>query len=198
MSNISTLPVQNGTVMLSAATLTYIEKYKSFARQTAESIIGLAQTLIEAEEHLDPVDFESFCREVGVPKGSSTYKKLRAIGYRASRFEPFVDNLPNTWTTIYKLAKLEPDEFDRVTPILSPFVTAKAIDEAIGLNAKKMQHSSNSAPDIKISLNSMSVADIVELCEFLSDCKNRYGFQLDLTDTLQQQILKFHKQSLAA
>jgi len=32
--------------------MTYIERYRSFARKTAESVIELARTLVEAEETL--------------------------------------------------------------------------------------------------------------------------------------------------
>lgn len=197
MSNISTLPVQNGTTLLTPATLTYVERYQSFARRTAESIIGLALTLIEAEENLNSGDFEAFCNAIAVPKGGSTYKKLRTIGNNATRFEPFVENLPNTWTTIYKLAKLEPDEFDRVTAILSPFVSAKAIDEAIGSKSQRSPQSLSNV-DVKISLDDLVSVEKEKVFSVLLDLKERYGFTLDISEDFEKQILQFHRQALAA
>ena len=47
------------------------------------------------------------------PKGT-TARKLKEIGEKLTRFQPYLEKLPNTWTTIYVLAKMDDHEFQRV------------------------------------------------------------------------------------
>ena len=128
------LKVPNGTETLSAEVARYVDRYRGFARQTAAGIIGLATTLVEAEEKLSPAEFKIFCELVGIPKGGAIYKKFTKIGQAATRFEPYMEKLPSNWTTVYKLAALPPDKFDRVAQSLTPFITAREIDEKIELD----------------------------------------------------------------
>src|ERR1019366_4614715 len=97
-------------------------------------IIGLAMTLVEAEEKLSTAEFKIFCELVGIPKGGPIYKKFTKIGEAATRFKPYMEKLPANWTTLYKLASLPPDKFDRVAQSLTPFITAREIDENIELD----------------------------------------------------------------
>ena len=92
----------------------------------------MAQTLAEARETLNGVDFSLFCDEVGTSKGSLTFSKPLEFADNAVRFQPFVDRLPNTWTTIYKLAKLPDEQFERVSASLIPFITAREINQIVG------------------------------------------------------------------
>jgi hypothetical protein len=128
------LKVPNGTETLSAEVARYVDRYRGFPRQTADGIIGLAMTLVEAEEKLSKAEFKVFCELVGIPKGRPVYKKFRKIGEAATRFEPYMEKLPSNWTTVYKLAALPPDKFDRVAQSLTPFITAREIDENIELD----------------------------------------------------------------
>jgi len=91
--------VPNGTESLSAEAAHYVDRYRGFARQTAAGIIGLATTLVEAEEKLSPAEFKIFCELVGIPKGGPVYKKFTKIGEAATRFEPHMEKLPSNWTT---------------------------------------------------------------------------------------------------
>ena len=84
---------QNGKATVIAPQVTvYVERYQMFARKTAESIIGLATTLLEAEQELNGVDFALFCDEVGLKKGDTTYSKLRKIGAAAARLKRISTN----------------------------------------------------------------------------------------------------------
>ena len=130
----ATLKVPNGTETLSAEVAHYVDRHRGFARQTAAGIIGLATTLVEAEEKLSPAEFKIFCELVGIPKGGPVYKKFTKIGEAGTRFEPHMEKLPSNWTTVYKLAALPPDKFDHVAQSLTPFITAREIDEKIELD----------------------------------------------------------------
>ena len=78
------------------------------------------------------------------------------IGKEASCFQPFLDRLPNNWTTLYKLAKLEAHVFDRVTndPLFAPMMTASDVDDII---AGLAEHNSNRlSRDLIIALRSLA------------------------------------------
>ena len=156
MSNINLVPTTSVTFpignseIIKPEILALVDRYQSFLRKTAESILGLAETVVQAEAELNSVDFLIFCDNVGLVKGSTTYSKLKQIGERSDRFRPFVDRLPNTWTTIYKLAKLKPDQFDHICSTLTPFITSKEIDEQIGT-----ERSSPQTYDFKIAVGNL-------------------------------------------
>ena len=140
--------------------------------------IGLdwvAETLVQAETELNGVDFLIFCENVGLVKGSPTYSKLKQIGERSDRFRPFIDRLPNSWTTIYKLSKLQPDQFARVSASLTPFITSKEIDEQVGINRTA---SVSQTYDFKIALGFLDGDSKAEVYEALLALKARFKFSL--------------------
>ena len=128
------LNVLNGTEIDLSTYVNLVQRYRHFAKEFAANIVKLAETLVIAKHNLAPVHFDKFCDEVGLHKDGSTYRKLMKIGENASRFEPFYDRLPNAWTTVYKLASIKQNEFDRVTKSeqFSPFMTAKDVTEVLG------------------------------------------------------------------
>ena len=133
-TNMVELNVLNGTEIDPSTYVNLVQRYRHFAKESAANIVKLAETLVIAEQNLAPVNFSKFCEEVGLHKEGSTYRKLMIIGANASRFEPFYDRLPNAWTTVYKLASIKQNEFDRVTKSdqFSPFMTAKDVTEVLG------------------------------------------------------------------
>lgn len=165
----------NGNSDIKSEILTFINRYQTFLRKTAESILGLAETLVEAEAELNAVDFLIFCENVGLTKSSPTYSKLKQIGENSSRFRPFVDRLPNTWTTIYKLAKLDNDQFVRISDYLSPFVTSKEIDEQMGVSRSAGPAQTY---DFKIALGVLDGDSKAEVYEALLALKDRFKFSL--------------------
>lgn len=167
--------VSDGSVIITPQVVRYVDKYRNFARKTAESIIGLATTLTEAEEKLNGVDFSIFCDEVGIKKGDATYSKLRKIGMNASRFQPYLDNLPNSWTTLYELAKLEPNKFDRIASDLNPFTTAKDVSEAVG--AKKQQEK-KVVVDLTICFGNLGSSSKKEVYDSIIEMKKKFNFSV--------------------
>jgi hypothetical protein len=187
--------VQNGTV-ISTVVSDYVNKYRTFARKTAEAVIELSATMIEAKSELSDLDFAVFCKEVGLQKGDSTYKKLMKIGEHASRFRPFVHSLPNSWTTLYKLTGLSSDKFDRLVQAgtFTPFMTAKEIDQETGDTKTLTQRMK---PDIVISVENLDPIQKVKFHEALSKIAEKYSFQFKATERLLNEIADF-KTSKAA
>lgn len=174
-TDLVTTEFQNGKIVITPEVSGYVSRYQGFIRKTAESIIGLAETLIEAEDNLNQLDFSIFCDEIGIRKGDSTYSKLKKIGDNVTRFSPFVDRLPNSWTTIYKLAKLNPDQFDLISASLTPYTTSKEIDFQInGDDGPK----DKANPDLKIVLGLLSPEIKKEIYDKLNEMSKEYNFSV--------------------
>ncbi len=185
--------VPNGTALVTPVVASFVDRYRGFLRTTAESILGLAHTLIEAEANLDAVEFSMFLDEVGVQKDGSTYRKLKSIGENVARLNPLVDRLPNTWTTIYKLSRMDVNVFARVSQSLTPFITAKQIDGLIGTTKVKGLAGS----DLSLCVSALGIAQKSEIYEEIKKLKERYGFEFSAAQGLVNE-LKTLKQSKAA
>jgi hypothetical protein len=190
--------VPNGTTVLSPDVVEYVERCRSFARQTAEAIINLAKTLVEAEQRLDGEDFKVFCDEVYIPKGGPVYKKLKKIGETASRFAPYIEQLPNTWTTIYKLAAIEAEQFDDVAPGLTPFTTAREIDEMTGTKGSRSTAKVVKLHDLTISLDGLDPQMKRTVYEAICELKEKYHFSMTAAKALEGDTLCVEKQAQAA
>lgn len=77
-----------GSYQLSSAVEQYIERYRTHAKRTVESILKLGETVVEAEEQLSRLDIMIFCQEVGIEHNGPTFRKLRKIGQQSARFLP--------------------------------------------------------------------------------------------------------------
>ena len=117
----------------SEAVKSLAEQYRKFAKASSEDILGLAETVYVANRELNMRYLEEFYREVGLDPKSGTARKLKEIGEKLTRFQPYLEKLPNTWTTIYVLAKMQDQDFQRVvdSSVLHPFATLKAIEDVV-------------------------------------------------------------------
>ena len=117
----------------SEAVKSLAEQYRKFAKASGEDILGLAETVYLANRELNLRFLEEFYQEVGLDPKGTTARKLKEIGEKLTRFQPYLEKLPNTWTTIYVLAKMDDHEFQRVADsgVLHPFVTLKAIEDVV-------------------------------------------------------------------
>jgi hypothetical protein len=179
----STSVVPNGTEIVSPLYLDLVGRYKRFAKESATNLIGLAETLCIADNELSKKELEQFCDEVGVKKDGSTYRKLKKIGENAGRFEPWIEKIPNSWTTVYSLSKLPPDKFDRVTKSdrLSPFMTAKEIP--LILEEKPKTKAAYKA-DLSIDLSDLESSDQIIVYRELKALKDRFKFRLTASEEL--------------
>jgi len=181
MSNVAIVP--NGTEIDSPKYVQLVEQYRLFARKTAENIIGLAETLVIAEDQLAPFEFRRFCRDVGLEYDESTFRKLKAIGKKVSRFEPFVGRMPNAWTTVYKLASLKDTEFDRVTKseLFTPFMTAGDVNLIVnGASTPKTEHHR----DLIIDLSDLEPSAKIELYRKVKTLEQQFKFRLTVSEEL--------------
>ena len=110
-----------------------VENYRAFSKSTCENILGMAETVRQAEDELSDKNCKEFFNRIGLDRESSTVRKLRKIAERSNRFHPVVDQIPNNWTTLYALAKLPEEHFADLVEhkVLHPFVTMKGITAAL-------------------------------------------------------------------
>ena len=113
----------------SASVEHFVRRFNAAWKRGAEAILDVTTTLVEAEDQLSEKRLDQFYSEIGMDRKGSTCKKLRKIGEVRSRFKDVEDRLPNNWTTIYELARLEADRFDELVGrgILCPGMTRKDI-----------------------------------------------------------------------
>jgi hypothetical protein len=88
---------------------------------------------MDASIKLTGSQLDQFLVHVGIDKNGSTYRKLRIIGEQADRFLNVLDHLPNNWTTVYALAKMDRSDFDRLVEVkaLSPMSTMGMIKSSL-------------------------------------------------------------------
>lgn len=156
---------------------TLVKQYNDFAKGSCENIIGLAKTIYLVERELNQRYREQFYAEVRLDPNGSTARKLKKIGEESPRFDPYLDKLPNAWTTLYALAAMESHEFKLVVEagVLSPFVSLKEIQQVVprsGGNAKSQ---------LRVSMDLSEVGEFNRRCEFakkLRDLAEEYHVKL--------------------
>jgi hypothetical protein len=155
------------TDIVNSKVINLVERYRFFAQASAQNVIQLATTLAEANRELSEAELTAFCKEVGIKQKSSTYRKLTHIGLNAARFETHLDRMPTAWTTVYDLAKLSEQDFEKVATNddFSPTMTAKSITEIVGPTQKQSTKrtskvSAASPAEVAKVANSGSPADV--------------------------------------
>ena len=183
----TSVTVQNGTEIAAPIYADLVQRYYSFAKKSAENIIKLAETLVEAKDKLSDTELQKFCGDVGLQYEGSTYKKLMKIGAEASRFEPFVERMPNNWTTVYKLAKLEKGAFDRVANDnrFTPTMTASDVHTIVGgSSTAKNEH----WRDLMIDLSGFDRVTMIAVCKKIKDLKQEFGFKFKVAGQIEKEI----------
>lgn len=168
--------VPNGTLeIITPAVQGYLDRYHTALRKTAQSVLDVAATVLEAKEELSKHEFEAFLQQVGFDEKSSTYKKFVAIARKKELLEHYVDMLPTAWTTIYQLAKLDADEFEQVTKSgqLNPLMSANQITTIISGGA--VANNNRPASDVFITTLDLDTAARIALHSEVTELCQRYG-----------------------
>jgi hypothetical protein len=107
--------------------------------------------------------------------------------------------LPNTWTTIYKIAQVAPDQFEKLADNLNPFITAKELNSLLGKEEKdKHTVSEVAVADFEISLDHLDIENKALVFEKIYDLKNTYNFSVKLAKKLEEDIINLKKSAKAA
>lgn len=108
-----------------------VNRYHTIGKHSIGAILDTGILLFDADAQLQDAELDEFYNEINIPRKGSTAKKYKAIGAKAFLLRTHIELLPNNWTTIYELALLEKDQFDRLVQdhILHPAVTLQAIKD---------------------------------------------------------------------
>ena len=108
----------------------YVSKFNALSSTSVESILEMGSLMLDAKTVLPAHDYQKFLNQVKYAEKSSSIRKWERIGQAKIRLLPLKDILPPTWSTIYKLSGLKPDQLSALidSGTLSPSVTAKEID----------------------------------------------------------------------
>jgi hypothetical protein len=107
--------------------------------------------------------------------------------------------LPNTWTTIYKIAQVAPDQFEKLADNLNPFITAKELNILLGKEeTTKKKAEVESVADFEISLDHLDMENKALVFEKIYDLKNIYNFSVKSAKKLEEDIINLKKAAQAA
>ena len=108
-----------------------IRDFVAAAQKGAEAMITMARAAAVAKQEFedDEITFRQFCDGIGHDPNGSEFRKLLVIGQKASRFKPYLNKLPDSKSTLYDIAKLDRNEFERVVASeqFGPDMTAKQL-----------------------------------------------------------------------
>ena len=171
----------------------YVKRFNNSMKQTAESILDMGNTIYEACQNLGPVPLAQFCKEICMDSNNPMFKKLKKIGENHARLEANVTKLPNTWTTVYKLAAMSSENFTKIVDanVLTPFVTAKEINECLGTTKVRSADTASTANSITISVSAGNVSNAALLVAKIEELKQQFNFELDVAKGLETEIFAY-------
>ncbi len=181
------LSVPNGMAMAEAGFADLVEKYRGSLRKTAEGIIEVARTLVEAKKRLPSATLSDFCKEIGMT--NSTFKKWVKIGECAARFESVIDRTPPTWTTMYPIANLSEDQFERVKKDerFRPEMSQKEL--TLIVNGPSQEQIGSLPRDVTLDLGNIDRAKKIEACRKLGDIVREYGLRYKIGSQLEKELM---------
>lgn len=109
--------------------LGYITSFKTAFSKTAKSILDIGRIVVEAKNKLSKDQYKVFAFQIGFETTSPTLLKLIKIGERYDDLIVKVDLLPANWTTLYDIAQLPAEQFEKCVDdgLIQPNVLGKEI-----------------------------------------------------------------------
>lgn len=154
-----------------------VERYNTFLAKTIENILELGKVVYEADEYLSGAERKIFCTQTNLEETGSTYRKLKQIGMKYEKLAPHKAYLPNNWTTVYQLARLNQDEFDTLvqTNSLNPYATMKEISAQ--LTKKVDKQTPENVMTFQIILDEKDKAKLFQTEQEIRDMVSRLGIR---------------------
>ena len=181
----------NRNSIITPKVLDYANRYNNFLNKTVESILLLTETVYEAKANLSIDDFNTFSKEVGL-KSKSTISKFIAIGEKVSRLQPHKNNLPCSWTTLYKLARLNQSDFDQIKGFLHFDMTVSDVQK--WLSSSPQSKNCTDKPDISIYLELLNYQEKIEFAYKLHKLTKEYKAHIKYPSNLsEEKCAKFLK-----
>ena len=170
-----------------------VEKFKKFARKTAEGVLEMAKVVCEAKKLKDS-EFHKFCEIVGMSGSSSTVQKLIKIGEKYEYFIGCAEKLPANWTTVYELSKLTEEKIEELIDrgVVCTSLIASDLNVALGKPVKEKGKKANAViPNgnfdglgFRVQLNKSPDSETIKkIKELIAELK-KFDLQLEVGTTL--------------
>jgi hypothetical protein len=185
--------ISNRNLVISPKVLDYTKRYNTFLNKTVESILFLTETVYEAKANLDINDFTTFTKEVGL-KSEATISKFITIGEKVSRLSPYKNNLPCSWTTLYKLARMKESDFDKIKDFLWADMSVTNINDLLSNSPLKTKVIDK--PDFKIYLELLNQNEKLEFANKLHKLIKSYKVHMFYPAALSEKnCVKYYKKT---
>jgi len=155
----------------------YASQYRLCIKKTAASILELACVVGEAKKDLSCEEFRKFRLSIGAPSSKDSYiKKLLKIANSSARLSLVSDSLPPNYTTLYELAKMPSDSFQKVRNdgVLSPDMTAKTLSPYLD----KTESSNASANEAVLVFKNVAPTQRIDALKNLQELCNKFKIEL--------------------
>jgi hypothetical protein len=166
----------------------FASKFLSFTNKNALNILLMGKVFYDLKGRSI---FDEFLNLIKVHKDekSSQFRKYVVIGKNFDKLLNYIDVLPATWSTIYKISEYKSEDLDKMrnAGCLHPTVTANEIDSFVTRTSKnnsKKKISDFSKVEISIP-TTLSRDEFDELVKILEDLKSRQWINFDLPETMQ-------------
>jgi hypothetical protein len=162
-------------------------KFLSFNKRNALNILLMCKIFYDLKNR--PI-FKNFLQKIKVKdeQDSSQFKKYYVIGKNFDKLVNYVDMLPSTWSTIYKIAEYAEDRLTNMKSIgiLHPTVTANEIDDYLARTLKVSNKRKKDASRIRISISeTLSQTELEEVIGTLEEMKSRHLIDFEIPETIQ-------------
>ena len=178
-----------------------------FVNKTALSVLLFARTLYKASTKLSKDEFRQLLDSVGFTEGSPTTAKHLLIGSEYPSLSMIQDKLPNSWTTLYKIACLPNNkrhdliEQGKITPttqgnseIFDSLKKPQTIQRQ-KLSAQVRSMFDPDAPCLIIKFHQIDKSKKQELDSFIDHVTGAFNASVDFTVPLTQAL---HNTSIKA
>lgn len=163
-----------------------IERMNSLSTNTAANILEIGALMLEAKQCLQKSDYDDFLQASHYMNKSACIRKWLRIGDAYIRLRTIAHRLPPQWTTIYKIAKLDPDKLGLLeqSKVLNPSVTAREIDEFLSAKNKHNSKKIKFILNFDLSVDADEVKRIYDL--ITKSLINSSSCELKLTEEAQE------------
>jgi len=96
----------------------YISRYQISTQNAIDNILNMGEAVYEIymkckSGEMEKEELDYFCKCVGLDSKGAMFRKYKAIGINAPKFRLCMNKLPPTLTTLYEMATLDFDDFER-------------------------------------------------------------------------------------
>jgi len=159
----------------------FVNRFITAYKKSAINVIELATVIGETYATLNEDQFKDFCKKIGYTNRSAYVSKMKTIYGNLGRFKDVMKDLPGNYTTIYDLARMPLEDFEKLVADGSVKPTMKAPKVA----KEVTQKTPATTCVVKVSWNTMSTIGLMALQRLLTGFDTQYGCKIEFPEFVQ-------------